>query len=63
MLVDNVTMKFDSSDVEFNSSAVEASVDVYDTKQFINVYKASFGTATSVEIGDETTYFTENNVT
>ena len=63
MLVDNVKMKFNSSDIEFINSAVEASADEYDTKLFINVYKASFGVATSVEVGDETIYFAENLVT
>ena len=55
MLVDNVKMKFDSIDIVFNSSAVEASVDEYDTKVFINLYRASFGVATI--------YFAENIVT
>ena len=31
MLIDNIKMKFDSSDVGFISSAVEASADEYDT--------------------------------
>ena len=62
MLVDNVKMKFDSSDIEFVSSGVEAVDGEYDTKQFINLCRSSFGVKTSVEFGDETIYLVENLV-
>ena len=63
ILGDDVCLKFDSSNVEFVSSGVEAIFGEYDTKQFINLCRASFGVKTSVEVGDETIYFTENLVT
>ena len=55
-------MKFDSSVIEFVSSGVAAEAGEYDTKQFINLCRASFGVKTSVELGDETIYFAVNLV-
>ena len=63
MLVDNVKIKFDSSNVEFVSSGVESVAGEYSTKQFINLCRASFGVKMSVEVEDETIYFAENLVT
>ena len=62
ILGDDVCLKFDSSDFEFINSGVKSADGEYDTKQFINLCRASFGVKTSVEFGDETIYFTENLV-
>ena len=55
-------MKFDLSDIEFVSSGVEDTTGEYNTKQFINLCRVSFGVKTSVELEDETIYFVENLV-
>ena len=60
MTVANVKLKYDFSDVVFLSSPVTAKDDQYDTSYFCGLCKASMGSASCVEVGDETMYFAVN---
>ena len=60
MLSGNASAKFDCSDTEFLSSAVEAAEDEYDTEISYSLGKASFGTACYYDFEDFTVCFKEN---
>ena len=53
-------MKFDFSNAEFLSSAVEAADGEYDTSLYYGLAKASFGTVCYYDFGDFAIYFKEN---
>ena len=53
-------MKFDFSDVQFLSSAVEVADDEYETVASYSLAKASFGVACQYDFDGFTVYFSEN---
>ena len=55
-------MKFNFSETEFLSSAVEAADGEYDTSLYHGLAKASFGTLCFYDFGDFVIYFKENIV-
>ena len=45
-----IKIKFDSSEAEFYSSAVESIDSVYDTSYFYGISRVSLGTKTSINV-------------
>ena len=58
--IGGVCLKYDTSDVEFLSSPVEAVDNEYDTSAFYGVEKVSMGSANNFNMQDIIEFFKEN---